>query len=79
MAKRYLGLWKLLPELCKYDVGQAPAKATYAFTLSQTHPIIDVTIDWTDQQGKSFNVGYQMELGVKKADKFHGLDVMVLH
>ena len=34
-AARYFGRWKLLPELCKYDVGQPPAKAIYSFTFNQ--------------------------------------------
>lgn len=80
MTSRFLGLWRLLPELCKYDVGQAPVKATYSFTLNQHQPnIIDVGIDWTDVQGKDANVKYQIELGVKKPEKLHGLDVLALH
>lgn len=32
MAKRFLGLWKLIPQACKYDAGQVPLKAMYSFT-----------------------------------------------
>lgn len=32
MAQRFLGAWKLIPNLCKYDVGQPPLRATYTFT-----------------------------------------------
>jgi len=32
MSHRFLALWKLIPNSCKYDVGQAPLRATYRFT-----------------------------------------------
>jgi hypothetical protein len=77
---RFLGVWRLLPELCKYDTGQPPAKATYSLTPSPLKPhIIEVGIDWTDLAGKDFTVGYQIELGSRKEEKLHGMDVEVLH
>ena len=32
MSKRFLALWKLILKSCRYDVGQAPLRATYRFT-----------------------------------------------
>ena len=33
MATRFIGLWKLIPESCKDDMGQATVRANYYFTL----------------------------------------------
>ena len=80
MAQRFLGLWRLIPELCKYDVGKAPVKATYHLVNSPLHQrIIDVTIEWTDHEGRELSVNYEAELGVKKEDKHMGIDIVVLH
>lgn len=80
MAHRFIGLWRLLPELCIYDAGQPPAKATYSFTPHHINPaLIQVAIEWTDLQSKDFSVKYEIELGKRKAEKFQGLDVEVLH
>jgi hypothetical protein len=79
LLHRFLGVWRLLPELCKYDVGQPPLRATYSFALSQMSPLIDVRIDWTDQQEKEFKVNYQIELERKKLEQHFGTNVQTLH
>ena len=64
MARRFLGLWRLLPQACKYDVGAAPLKATYQFTAISNNiqnPInINVKINWTDVDNKDKEVQYNI-------------------
>lgn len=72
MAKRFLGLWKLIPEACKYDAGQAPLKATYSIAphLEDPNPQdptkLNVKIEWVDTQNKDFAVSYDLRLTGKK-------------
>lgn len=79
IAQRFFGRWKLLPELCKYDVGQPPKKAVYSFAFNQNSQFIDVAIDWTDQQDKDFGVKYEIELNKKKLEKLNGRSIQVYH
>lgn len=69
MAQRFLGFWGVVPDLRKYDFGKAPVKATYHLVNSSLHQgTIDVTIGWTDHEGRDFSAKYQAELGLKKQD-----------
>ena len=81
MANRYLGLWKLIPTMCKYDVGEPPLKATYHFAPVPNQPSqINVGINWTDKQQKDFNVNYLINLnGQKQTENLGGKKVDVLH
>ena len=59
MIKKFIGLWRLIPQACKYDVGQAPLKATYhLFPLPEVNiadpKSIGVKIAWTDVNSKEF-------------------------
>ena len=59
MIKKFIGLWKLIPQACKYDIGKAPIKATYhLFPLPEadiSNPKnIGVKISWTDINNKDF-------------------------
>lgn len=79
-ASRFLGVWRLLPQLCKYDVGNPPLKATYSFILDkQNAQIINVSIEWTDINNKDFDVKYLIELDKQKKESFYGKNVQVLH
>ena len=71
MARRFLGLWRLLPQSCKYDVGTAPLRATYRFTtIGETDSVnpkdINVKINWTDVNNKDNETGYSMKLTGQK-------------
>lgn len=71
MARRFLGLWRLLPQSCKYDVGTAPLKATYQFTaINNTDPQnpkdINVKINWTDVSNKDNETQYNIKLTGQK-------------
>jgi len=67
MANRFLGIWKLIPHLCKYDAGQAPLKAFYSFHPNKINPQdIDVAIEWTDIQNQNSKVNYLIKLDGKK-------------
>jgi hypothetical protein len=63
MALRYFGIWKLIPQTSKYDVGQPPIKATYSFTPTNDNPPkIVVKISWTDVQNKDLSTHYEINL-----------------
>lgn len=72
MAKRFLGLWNLIPESCKYDVGQAPLRAIYSISshLEDPNPQdpkkLNVKIEWVDILNKDFTVSYDLHLTGKK-------------
>ena len=86
MAKRFLGLWKLIPQACKYDIGQAPLKATYSFVphVSDPNPAdpkkINVKIEWTDISKQDMSTAYEINLnGKKQLEEHFGMKMQVLH
>jgi hypothetical protein len=86
MARRFLGLWRLVPQSCKYDVGQAPLKATYSFAPLPEDPVpqdptsVKVKINWTDIHHKDFEIQYQMYLtGKRRVEEHFGQKMQVLH
>lgn len=81
MAQRYFGIWKLLPQASKYDVGQPPLRATYSFTPTNDNPPkIDVNISWTDIHNKDISTDYQINLdGHRHTENLYGTTVQVEH
>ncbi len=52
----YLGSWELIPELCIYERGEAPASALY--TVTESEGVISISIDWIDREGEKHHIEF---------------------
>lgn len=50
MADRFLGSWRLIPELSLYQFGDSPRSGEY--TLREEGGVLHVTIAWVDGKGE---------------------------
>jgi hypothetical protein len=53
---RYIGNWRLIPELCLYESGEIPRSGTYL--IRGREGVIDVNIAWTDASGDDLQASY---------------------
>ena len=55
---KFIGVWRLLPQFSKYDIGVPPINAKYVFKNrpeeENESKIVDVLINWTDVENKVF-------------------------
>jgi hypothetical protein len=73
MAGRFLGLWKLLPETSKSELGPPAAKGTQLITAgagdsSPKNPtIVDIKVNFTDVNGNQKEHVFHMNLNEEKS------------
>lgn len=53
---RWLGRWRLVPELCHYEIGTPPRDAVYV--ISQGAGKLEFTLNWLDGEGREHSVSY---------------------
>jgi len=52
----FIGTWKLIPEVTKYNMGQPPQKGQYLISMQGEKIHLDVS--WTDHQGQDFQLDF---------------------
>lgn len=57
MNTNFIGKWLLLADRSEYATGTPPSSATYSFAAGANN-YLEVSIQWTDHEGKAFDVDY---------------------
>ena len=53
---RYLGRWRLIPELCLYQTGEVPISGIYE--ISEQGPVVAISIQWQTAVGTNHSIEF---------------------